>query len=113
MLLLSGAFLKYYSRGSRYTMNLLLTGAFLIPYVVMLIFTGIPLFFMELAFGQFASEGVISIWKVSPLFQGLLLYRLSYYFLQEKPDDDIFLLGTVFPDYSFPFAKEKEEEDNQ
>jgi solute carrier family 6 amino acid transporter-like protein 5/7/9/14 len=46
-------------------------GAFLIPYVVMLVFTGIPLFFMELAFGQFASEGVISIWKVSPLFQGI------------------------------------------
>ncbi|CAD5125246.1 DgyrCDS13488 [Dimorphilus gyrociliatus] len=46
-------------------------GAFLIPYVIMLVFTGIPLFFMELSFGQFAAEGVISIWKVSPLFQGI------------------------------------------
>ena len=46
-------------------------GAFLIPYVVMLIFTGMPLFFMELSFGQFAGEGVISIWKVCPLFQGI------------------------------------------
>ncbi|ELT97454.1 hypothetical protein CAPTEDRAFT_170971 [Capitella teleta] len=46
-------------------------GAFLIPYVVMLVFAGIPLFFMELAFGQFASEGVISIWKISPLMQGI------------------------------------------
>lgn len=46
-------------------------GAFLIPYVIMLVFAGLPLFFMELAFGQFASEGVISIWKVSPLLQGI------------------------------------------
>jgi solute carrier family 6 amino acid transporter-like protein 5/7/9/14 len=47
------------------------SGAFLIPYAVMLVFAGIPLFFMELSFGQFAAEGVISIWKVSPLMQGM------------------------------------------
>ena len=36
----------------------------------MLVFAGLPLFFMELSFGQFASEGVVSIWKVCPLMQG-------------------------------------------
>ncbi|XP_022662542.1 sodium- and chloride-dependent glycine transporter 1-like isoform X2 [Varroa jacobsoni] len=46
-------------------------GAFLIPYFTMLSFVGIPLFFMELSFGQYASEGPITIWKVSPLFQGI------------------------------------------
>lgn len=46
-------------------------GAFLIPYVIMLIFLGLPLFFLELAFGQFASESPITIWKISPLFQGI------------------------------------------
>ncbi|KAK2180985.1 hypothetical protein NP493_418g00000 [Ridgeia piscesae] len=46
-------------------------GAFLIPYVFMLVFAGIPLFFMELSFGQFASEGVITVWKVCPLLQGI------------------------------------------
>lgn len=46
-------------------------GAFLIPYVIMLLFVGFPLFFLELAFGQFASEGPITIWKISPLFQGV------------------------------------------
>ncbi|KAG8199217.1 hypothetical protein JTE90_016036 [Oedothorax gibbosus] len=46
-------------------------GAFLIPYAIMLVFVGLPLFFMELAFGQYASEGPITIWKISPLFQGL------------------------------------------
>ncbi|RWS28104.1 Sodium- and chloride-dependent glycine transporter 1-like protein, partial [Leptotrombidium deliense] len=46
-------------------------GAFLIPYTIMLFFVGLPLFLLELAFGQYASEGPITIWKISPLFQGL------------------------------------------
>ena len=50
-----------------------ISGAFLIPYLFMLIFAGIPLFFMELSFGQFASEGVITVWKVCPLLTGELL----------------------------------------
>ena len=46
------------------------TGAFFLPYILMLILCGMPLFFMELALGQFASVGSVSIWKVSPLFKG-------------------------------------------
>uniref|UniRef100_A0A646QC04 Transporter n=1 Tax=Hemiscolopendra marginata TaxID=943146 RepID=A0A646QC04_9MYRI len=46
-------------------------GAFLIPYFIMLFTAGLPLFFLELSFGQYASEGPITIWKISPLFQGL------------------------------------------
>ena len=34
-------------------------------------FVGLPLFLLELGFGQYASEGPITIWKVAPLFQGL------------------------------------------
>ena len=49
-------------------------GAFLIAYVVMYVLAGLPLFFMELAFGQYASEGPISIWKISPFFQGRGLF---------------------------------------
>ena len=45
-------------------------GAFLIPYVIMLLITGIPLFFMELAFGQFSSRGPITAWRSVPLFKG-------------------------------------------
>ena len=47
------------------------TGAFFIPYAIMLLFVGLPLFVLELGFGQYASEGPITIWKVSPMFQGL------------------------------------------
>ncbi|XP_067663046.1 sodium- and chloride-dependent glycine transporter 1-like isoform X2 [Haliotis asinina] len=44
---------------------------FLIPYVIMLVIAGLPLFFLELAVGQFASEGPITVWKVSPAFHGI------------------------------------------
>ncbi|GFT49829.1 sodium- and chloride-dependent glycine transporter 2 [Nephila pilipes] len=46
-------------------------GAFLIPYLLFLIVCGMPLFFLEMSFGQFASLGPITIWKISPLFKGL------------------------------------------
>lgn len=46
-------------------------GAFIIPYVIMLLIAGLPIFFMELAFGQFASLGPLSIWKCCPLMKGL------------------------------------------
>ncbi|KAK2162631.1 hypothetical protein LSH36_95g07040 [Paralvinella palmiformis] len=45
--------------------------SFLIPYVIFLVTCGLPLFFMELALGQFASVGPISIWKSVPLMKGI------------------------------------------
>lgn len=56
----------------------LLSGAFLIPYTVMLALTGLPLFFMECSIGQFASQGPVSAWRMLPLFQGWFSY-LSFY----------------------------------
>ncbi|XP_067652701.1 sodium- and chloride-dependent glycine transporter 1-like [Haliotis asinina] len=46
-------------------------GAFLIPYWMMQMFIGMPLFFMELSFGQFAGQGPITIWKANPLLKGI------------------------------------------
>ncbi|KAK6480502.1 sodium- and chloride-dependent neutral and basic amino acid transporter B(0+) [Huso huso] len=46
-------------------------GAFLIPYIIMLTFAGLPLFFLECSFGQFASLGPVSLWKSVPILQGV------------------------------------------
>ena len=50
--------------------SLLLAGAFLVPYFIMLAICGIPIFFMELSLGQFSSLGPLAVWKISPLFKG-------------------------------------------
>lgn len=46
-------------------------GAFLVPYTIMLFFAGMPLFFLELSFGQYSSRGPISVWQSVPLFRGV------------------------------------------
>jgi len=49
-----------------------LKGAFLVPYILMLVLGGIPLFYMELALGQFNRKGAITCWgRLCPLFKGL------------------------------------------
>ncbi|GAB0098904.1 Transporter [Sergentomyia squamirostris] len=47
-------------------------GAFLIPYCIMLLLGGLPLFYMELALGQFHRCGCLSIWKrICPALKGV------------------------------------------
>ncbi|KAF2369074.1 Sodium:neurotransmitter symporter [Trinorchestia longiramus] len=46
-------------------------GAFLIPYILVLIFIGKPLYYMELCLGQFASAGAVKVWELSPAFRGV------------------------------------------
>jgi len=54
-------------------------GAFLIPYLIMLVIAGLPLFFFELSLSQFCSEGPITIWKVNPIFYGTPFVVTKYY----------------------------------
>ena len=57
-------------------------GAFLIPYIVMAIFGGVPLFYMELALGQFHRTGAKSICKhICPIFKG----RTGIIYLHTQP----------------------------
>ncbi|CBY07711.1 unnamed protein product [Oikopleura dioica] len=46
-------------------------GVFFIPYFLMLFLCGIPLFYTELAMGQFSGLGTLGVWKAAPAFKGI------------------------------------------
>uniref|UniRef100_A0A8I3PQT8 Transporter n=2 Tax=Canis lupus familiaris TaxID=9615 RepID=A0A8I3PQT8_CANLF len=46
-------------------------GAFLVPYLLFMIIAGMPLFYMELALGQFNREGAAGVWKICPILKGV------------------------------------------
>ncbi|KAK3101057.1 hypothetical protein FSP39_000622 [Pinctada imbricata] len=46
-------------------------GAFLIPFIIMMVIIGVPLFFMEASLGQYCSSGPMTCWKFAPLFKGV------------------------------------------
>ena len=43
----------------------------MIPYVLMLVFGAMPLFYMEVILGQFNRQGPISLWRICPIFKGM------------------------------------------
>lgn len=45
-------------------------GAFLIPYVIILILVGKPMYYMEMILGQFSSRSSVKIWALCPLLRG-------------------------------------------
>jgi SNF family Na+-dependent transporter len=52
-------------------------GAFLIPYVIMLVFGGLPLFYMELALGQYHRSGCLTLWKrICPILKGQSVHQI-------------------------------------
>lgn len=62
-------------------------GVFLVPCIVMIAFAALPLFFLELALGQFARVGPISLWdKICPALKGigycslLISWYVSFYY---------------------------------
>ena len=57
-------------------------GTFLIPYLFMLFFAGLPLFFLETALGQYCGQGPINVFgNLAPIFKGLGLAMISSNFL--------------------------------
>ena len=48
-----------------------LPGAFLVPYFLSLAFAGMPLFFLEMNFGQYCSLGMLTCWRALPIMKGL------------------------------------------
>jgi len=57
-------------------------GAFLIPYFIMLVLCGMPLFLMELALGQYFSLGPVSTWNAAcPIAKGIGIAMIMVAFL--------------------------------
>nr|KAG5706414.1 hypothetical protein BaRGS_033175 [Batillaria attramentaria] len=46
-------------------------GAFLVPYVMTAIFAAMPMYFMELALGQWLSVGGLGVWAIAPVWKGV------------------------------------------
>ena len=46
-------------------------GAFLVPYLLMFLLGGLPLFYLELALGQYQRSGCLTVWsKICPIMKG-------------------------------------------
>ncbi|XP_060555847.1 sodium- and chloride-dependent glycine transporter 1-like isoform X2 [Ruditapes philippinarum] len=46
-------------------------GAFLIPFVIMIVVCGIPMYFLEYSISKFSGRGAYQLWDISPLFRGV------------------------------------------
>lgn len=53
------------------------SGAFLVPYLFFMVIAGMPLFYMELALGQYNREGAAGVWKICPIFKGRITHDMS------------------------------------
>ena len=69
-------------------------GAFLILYTIILFFLSRPLYFMELALGQFAMKNNVQVWDLSPIFRGTFVLCLKKLFLVLV---SVFFLSLLLP----------------
>ncbi|XP_063704592.1 sodium-dependent nutrient amino acid transporter 1-like isoform X2 [Culicoides brevitarsis] len=46
-------------------------GAFLIPYIIVLLVIGKPMYYLEMTMGQFSSNGAVKMWDVIPILRGI------------------------------------------
>ncbi|XP_058834011.1 sodium-dependent nutrient amino acid transporter 1-like [Topomyia yanbarensis] len=46
-------------------------GAFVIPYLIVLLIVGRPIYYLEMVMGQFSSRGSVKVYDVSPIMRGI------------------------------------------
>lgn len=63
-------FISQFKHGSVYCLYVYISGAFLIPYFIMLFSGALPVMLLEIGLGQYMSRGGLKSWIICPLFQG-------------------------------------------
>lgn len=63
-------------------------GAFVIPYIIVLVIIGKPIYYLEMLIGQFSSRGSVKVYDLSPAMRGEFKCSKSVFFL---PDSSCFL----------------------
>ncbi|KAL4655400.1 sodium- and chloride-dependent creatine transporter 1-like isoform X1 [Arapaima gigas] len=76
-------------------------GVFLIPYLLIVFIGGVPVFFLEIALGQFMKQGGVSAWNIAPLFKGLGLASMVIVFFCNTYYIMILVWGLYFLLHSF------------
>lgn len=57
-----------------------LSGAFMIPFLILLVFEGIPLLHLEFAIGQRIRKGSVGVWRsINPYMLGVGKRNIKYY----------------------------------
>ncbi|XP_053684172.1 sodium-dependent nutrient amino acid transporter 1-like [Sabethes cyaneus] len=51
-------------------------GAFVIPYLIVLLIVGRPVYYLEMVMGQFSSRGSVKVYDVSPIMRGIGIGQL-------------------------------------
>jgi solute carrier family 6 (neurotransmitter transporter, glycine) member 5/9 len=61
-------------------------GAFVLPYIIVLLLIGKPIYFMEMVFGQFSSRGSVKVFDCAPAMRGVgvaqvvsIIFVATYY----------------------------------
>ena len=85
--------------------DLLLSGRLYLCLKVMLFFCGVQLVFMEMAFGQYASLGPITIWKIYPCLKVMLLFGGIPTGVQGNGISSVCQSGTYYYLEAVPFFK--------
>uniref|UniRef100_A0A671L4Y2 Transporter n=1 Tax=Sinocyclocheilus anshuiensis TaxID=1608454 RepID=A0A671L4Y2_9TELE len=76
-------------------------GVFLIPYVLMVFVGGVPVFFLEIALGQFMKQGGVATWNIAPLFKGLGMASMVIVFFCNTYYIMVLVWGLYFLAHSF------------